>query len=269
MKKKYIYSYDKICEECNGAFVTSNYNTKLCSKQCVSEKIRKQKTKYSPEQIEQVIALRSEGFILEEISQKTGINSTAIKSLLTQRKIHLTEEQKDLNTARRWKDHTPFIDGDKLKCSTCDVVKTTDFFCKNKYNLSGFTNRCKECDAIHYAENSEIVKDRVDIYRKANPEKIKESYFKYYDNNKEDYIFRANFRRAAQIQRTPSWLTPQDLQEIEDKYVLARTLTESTGIQYHVDHIVPLLGKNVSGFHCPENLQVIPAIDNLKKSNKF
>jgi hypothetical protein len=46
-------------------------------------------------------------------------------------------------------------------------------------------------------------------------------------------------------------------------------LTRETGIQHHVDHVIPLKGRLVSGLHVVENLRVIPGKENLAKNSKF
>lgn len=81
-------------------------------------------------------------------------------------------------------------------------------------------------------------------------------------------LARVRKRQIAKLNRTPKWLSPDDLFIIEEAYHLAKLRTELTSIPYHVDHILPLQGKTVSGLHVPTNLQVIPAKENLKKSNR-
>lgn len=66
-------------------------------------------------------------------------------------------------------------------------------------------------------------------------------------------------RQARQLSRTPGWA---DLAEI-------RRLYAACPPGMHVDHEIPLCGRNVSGLHVPSNLRLVPAEVNLRKSNLF
>ena len=95
-------------------------------------------------------------------------------------------------------------------------------------------------------------------------------YFKnYVQVNKHKLNAKTRERQAAKLQRTPTWLTPNDLWMIEEAYELAALRTKLFGFAWHVDHKIPLQGKTVSGLHTPYNLQVIPALENWVKNNRF
>lgn len=106
-----------------------------------------------------------------------------------------------------------------------------------------------------------------------NFEKIKEKKYardkEWRSRNKGIINFHTNKRYTVRKQRLPIWLTEENKLQIKAMYMLASSLTKTTGIQWHVDHIIPLQGKNVSGLHVPENLQVIQGSLNNMKSNKF
>jgi len=75
--------------------------------------------------------------------------------------------------------------------------------------------------------------------------------------------------RLERLLRVPAWLTEDDKWMIEQAYELAKLRTEMFGFQWHVDHIIPLKGKKVSGLHVPTNLQVIPWQENLRKGSRL
>ncbi len=64
----------------------------------------------------------------------------------------------------------------------------------------------------------------------------------------------------------PSWVDEDSIKAI---YAEARQLELETGVKYHVDHIIPVQGENVSGLHVPWNLQILKASENIAKSNKM
>lgn len=72
----------------------------------------------------------------------------------------------------------------------------------------------------------------------------------------------------TKLKACPPWLSKSQKALMENFYWLSRDLYLTTGQLYHVDHIVPLQGKDVCGLHVPWNLQVLPSDLNIAKKNK-
>ena len=125
----------------------------------------------------------------------------------------------------------------------CGVVKPLFAFNKQKSTKDGFQYKCAVCSRAY---------DK-----------------KRYKDKKLKYDIRDAKRRADKIQRTPRWIKDVFVEEIKVIYNRANLIKKFTGESWHVDHIVPLKGKKVSGLHVPWNLQLLPAAENLAKSNKF
>lgn len=117
-----------------------------------------------------------------------------------------------------------------------------------------------------YLENIEKVAEQKRLKRIANVEKYREDRRKDYVKNKARYVAQARMREAHIKRATPPWA---DLKMIEAAYVASDLLNQVTGEWHHVDHIIPLRGKLVSGLHVHTNLRVLPGPENLSKSNKF
>jgi len=112
---------------------------------------------------------------------------------------------------------------------------------------------------------SKQIKWRLNNPNHENTKLVKTAYKK---NNPSKTLALGAKRRSAQLKRTPTWLTENDHWMIEQAYELSVLRTKLFGFAWHVDHIIPLQGKYVSGLHVPINLQVIPATENLRKANK-
>jgi 5-methylcytosine-specific restriction endonuclease McrA len=130
-----------------------------------------------------------------------------------------------------------------------------------KKNRDYILNRAKKYASTH--------KSKISTYREKNKEKLKDLGRKWAEKNPHKVSFASSKRRSAKLNRTPSWLTKDDLKQIAEIYKEANRLTKETNISHHVDHIVPLQGRNVSGLHVPANLQILTATDNIRKSNKY
>jgi hypothetical protein len=109
-------------------------------------------------------------------------------------------------------------------------------------------------------KNREIVLEKQRAAREANRDEYNAYMREYHQKNKAVRVKYINaHRRGKLVKATPSWANKPAIRKI---YV-------NCPAGYHVDHIIPLHGVNVSGLHVENNLQYLPARENIQKGNYF
>ena len=169
-------------------------------------------------------------------------------------------------------------------CTKCKIVKEINGFNKHSRTKDGLQNTCKVCIKLQYEASKKtgltamqkqrlLRKDAVlessRRYREKHRDVINAKRKEYVKNNRAKINARKAKYRAIKLQATPDWLTKDDFEKIEHFYIEARKLSLQTGVQYHVDHIVPLRGDLICGLHVPWNLQILTARENRLKKNKY
>lgn len=115
----------------------------------------------------------------------------------------------------------------------------------------------------YYESNKSIILEKAKEYYL----QVRKLYYKTNAINLRPYRSeRSAIKRARKLNATPAWSSQEAIKQI---YIDCQLISEMTGVLHHVDHILPLKGKLVSGLHVEYNLQIIPATENLSKSNKF
>ena len=167
------------------------------------------------------------------------------------------------------------------ECSVCKKVKSLNKFYKDSSVSHGLRSECIPCSKLYTNRNSKEecivckkVFDKTDpsitCSRKCSKIRSKEIYRKnskkWKEKNPTKYKLKSGKRRKSLKQATPKWVNISDL---DGFYKEAKWLSENSVNNYHVDHIVPILNKNVCGLNVPANIQILCEKDNLNKSNKF
>lgn len=174
-------------------------------------------------------------------------------------------------------------------CVSCKVEKEDVEFRQLKTRLNSW---CKSCCKKHRKEwyqknkDTEIEKAKAYHYQsyadkrdhkikkaiawvKNNPEKYKINAKRCYENTKSKRMAYAGMRRALKRNAVPSWFDSVK-QSVDAIYAMRDWMNLTMfGINYEVDHIIPLKNNLVCGLHVPTNLQVITRYDNRSKQNKF
>lgn len=129
-------------------------------------------------------------------------------------------------------------------CGTCNIVKSFSEFPNYKANTSGIASQCKDCRSI---------------VQQGGYSKYKDSHLKSYEKNAGKIKARNVENKLNRGKRVVPWT---EKEAIADFY-------HNCPKGFHVDHEIPLQGKEVSGLHVLANLQYLPANENLAKSNKY
>jgi hypothetical protein len=178
-------------------------------------------------------------------------------------------------------------DGFKYKCKECTKLYTNSPETKkrrkdywkiyssnnremlNEKNKEDYYNNHEERKQVkrkYMAENKDKFKEYQKGWVKNNNKHVREYMLNWQKENPELFRHHSSKRKAAKLQAIPKFA---NLDKIKEVYQEAAELQKQDGIPRHVDHIIPLQGKNVCGLHVETNLQILTAEENILKSNKF
>ena len=163
--------------------------------------------------------------------------------------------------------------GITMICSRCHKEKSADEFPKSKTCLSGYRSYCKTCKnkqtSSYYYKDKTKHRLSANKWMAENPEKVLEIKKSWKKRNplqvKTDNAKRSALKRSASV----NWDLELTEFVFEEAHHLRGLRDAITGFKWHVDHVLPLQGKQVCGLHVWNNFAVIPATINLKKSNKY
>lgn len=174
--------------------------------------------------------------------------------------------------------------GTPKACAVCGITKPRSDFGAKKSGRDGLRTACKECRRaecsvwrarnpgyrMEYYEANKVVelergRATKQAYYLANRERMNQQSLGWAKANPALLAARAMHRLNLKRMATPSWA---DDNEILSFYEEAERRRLETGSPWHVDHIVPLKSRHVCGLHVQGNLAVIPAAENLAKSNR-
>lgn len=159
------------------------------------------------------------------------------------------------------------------QCSKCKSTKSFSHFHKSSCNLDGLRGFCKEClnsqnrawKNRNRKKNSEISRNH---YLKNRDKRLSQTA-KWWRENPHVHAAKQARRRFKLKNASPAWLTKVQLAHIRAYYETAKIIRRDIGANVDVDHIVPLMGKNVCGLHVPWNLQLLEHSANCQKRNSY
>lgn len=178
------------------------------------------------------------------------------------------------------------LEGLQPHCKSCVSVVNATRYAANPEKAKAYNAKChaanpekrKVIAAKSYIKNRTKDSANRAVRYAENPEKVLAQSAKWYAENRDrvranQATYRASGyveppgaraairakRRAKELHATPVWA----------EVAAIKALYAARPDGHHVDHIVPLQGKNVCGLHVFNNLQYLTATENWSKGNRF
>jgi len=164
------------------------------------------------------------------------------------------------------------FDNSSKTCYSCKQTKVKLDFHKHDMMRDGYLNLCKSCfyedNKKRRLANPNLRKEESSRLRERLGHMTRQEYF-------EKRLLNAVGRKASNNQYAHKRrlklekfkFTELDKLAFDEASRLKELRKKATGIEWHIDHIVPLNHKNACGLHNAANFQVVPAKWNLAKKH--
>lgn len=143
---------------------------------------------------------------------------------------------------------------------------------ENALLASSGRRRCKECAEVKRRSPEDFAVTASGVWQTTCRECDRARVRRWAEENGDRYKATAAASwasRHARKKRRTLRLSAEHSQQLREIYAECRKRNKHKPRAWHVDHIVPMSGKNVSGLHVPWNLRIVPAAVNTRKANKW